>query len=316
MKPTNILAALPFALCATFAPAQSLTTFYGHNFPGASNWTIFFDLQVHTAIDVAGLECNISTAVGSVGSVDVYMTAAGGTHVNNESNPVWTLVGTGQQSSANGVGSPTGIAMTAPFSIQPGTYGVGLHHRGSFGPANTIGTGTNQTFSNAELTLTAGSLTLSQPGMPSSILFSPRVFNGGIFYGGFATARVAGSGCGPSNFKVRTTSRPALGRTVNVEIEDIPAAAVTAGLLVGFSPIEPGIDLTAVGMPGCTLFSNGDAVLPLANGVTSTTESFAIGNDPALIGTEVAMQALAVVFGENPLNVVLSNATLWRIDTQ
>ncbi|MCP5090258.1 MAG: hypothetical protein GY949_04970, partial [Gammaproteobacteria bacterium] len=175
IKTTVGLAILAFA--GTSAHAQTtLSTLYlgGNGKASGTGWTCQMDFTVSHAIRVAAFELN---ALAGTGTIDVYMTAAGGTYVGNELNPaVWTLVSSSASFVSNGFGVPTVATMNTPFIVNPGVYGVKILLNG-VGLHYTNGDGTNQSYSNADLQIDLGSVTTL-----SGAIWNPRVFNGGVTY--------------------------------------------------------------------------------------------------------------------------------------
>ncbi|MGE0145342.1 MAG: hypothetical protein AB7I19_17035 [Planctomycetota bacterium] len=99
-------------------------------------------------------------------------------------------------------------------------------------------------------------------------------------------------------------ARPIIGASANLTVTNVPAGTVAAGLLIGFAP--QAVDLTGVGMPGCTDLAAFDVVFGL---VTPPSYSSSVGylNDPALLGASLYWQAFAIVPGINPFGLILSN---------
>jgi hypothetical protein len=167
-----------------YAQCKSLSTLFtggNYNSIGGQN---FFDLNVTKAsgVTIESLDVNVGplTAVGTTFQVDVY--TAPNTHVGNELNMgAWTLVASGQAVSQLS-NTPTPVDIS-DFSLPMGKVGICI----TFTNANlayTNGTGANQTYSNADLTLTAGTAT-NAPW--TGTVFTPRVFNGTIYYDCFKT---------------------------------------------------------------------------------------------------------------------------------
>jgi hypothetical protein len=183
-------------------PAQSLTTtFAGGNGLGA-NSTIYFDLVLAVPLSFHQFDVNSSSTVTTAGSIEVRWCA--GTYIGNDTNAgAWTLGGTGTLSAA-GQNTPTPVLLAAPFVLPPGNYGFAVTFLGvaqSYTNGNgtsTPGSGTNQTYSTAELTLLAGASAGGPPG--TAIANTPRVFNGTIHYtiagsGTVAQRSTYGTGC-------------------------------------------------------------------------------------------------------------------------
>lgn len=201
----RILASLALAALATTAAAQSpLLTLTGGTNQGNIGNNIFFNLQVNQTVTINRIDflCGANTVASSSGILDVYLgpTTYVGNHLNSS---LWTLV-----ASATGVTvSPSAIVsgtLGTPLCLGPGNYGVALkstnfNHGYTNGTGTNVpGSGTNQTFSTAEMTLRAGA---NQNTPWTSILNEPRVWNGGIYYtlGGTPITVAAweryGSGC-------------------------------------------------------------------------------------------------------------------------
>lgn len=117
----------------------------------------YFDVDITNAqgIVITKFDVNLSTTSNPSGRFDVWVTAAGGSHVGNEMNPgVWSLVSSAMYT-RDGGGRQT-ITLTQPFYLAPGTYGMTLHYDGLnpvyTNPANQTPP-LPPTYSNADLTL-------------------------------------------------------------------------------------------------------------------------------------------------------------------
>ena len=101
------------------------------------------------------------------------------------------------------------------------------------------------------------------------------------------------SGNGTMPLSLDADARPVIGTTINLVIDNIPAASPLAGLIFSLTKHDPGIDLTASGMPGCFQYVNFDAVqLVIAPG-TSHLSPYPVPNDPTLSGVLIKLQAAA-----------------------
>ncbi len=125
-------------ICSLFAAALAAqsplqSTFVGGlqiSNPGPPAATALFDLTVSdpTGIVIRQIDCNINTNSGTNGTLGVWVTAPGGTHVNNHLNAaVWTQVAS---ASRTHTGGRTVFVLPTPFHLAAGTYGVALHHVG------------------------------------------------------------------------------------------------------------------------------------------------------------------------------------------
>lgn len=188
------------AVLAVAVSAQSpLTTLYSGGNGGAAEWTNFFNLTPNVGLAVTQFDLNVSSAVGTPGTIDVYLTAPGGSYSGNEFNAgAWTLAMSSSSFTSNGPGVATSAILTAPILLSPGQIGVAVRYRG-VAMSYTNGTGANQVYSNTELTLSAGSSSSSTSGPFTGGINNPRVWNGAVHYlvgSGFARATAYGTGCG------------------------------------------------------------------------------------------------------------------------
>src|SRR5437868_6049184 len=180
---------------ASRAPAQvsrQLTTTFATNNGGGAGWGVFFDLAVtnEKGVTIKSLEINQSS------QLDIYTCPT--TYVGNDTNmAAWTKV---SSASVTGTGSNNFplTTLTPPLVLTPATYGVMLYYV-TGAPLYTNGTGTNQVYANSDLTVTTG---IVHAGLFSSTLFTPRVWNGSIYYDVVASSasfRMFGAGCMGSN---------------------------------------------------------------------------------------------------------------------
>jgi hypothetical protein len=178
----TIVAAVAAGLIAGSASADSITTLFASNNRGTNGGMVYFTLTVlnPAGINVTGFDINNTAIATDTINMDVY-TRVGG-HAGQELNSgAWTLTSSGSGNGA-GVNNPAFIN-TTDFVLAPGTYGIALRalHNGTAtsGHEYTNGTGSNQNYANADVTLSLGSATNGVFG-PSA--FQPRVWNGTIYY--------------------------------------------------------------------------------------------------------------------------------------
>lgn len=170
------LAAL--AALSSSAFASSITTSFTTDSGGLFDWTVFVDLNVASGITVTHFDVNVFLP-GVTVDLDIY--ARTGTASGFEQSSVgWTLVSMGSGVGAGG-DAPTAVD-TTDFALGAGITGLALHHRNNF--VNYINAnGTNEFYSNADLSLTAISASNSTAaGFDGSSVYSPRVFSGTIYY--------------------------------------------------------------------------------------------------------------------------------------
>jgi hypothetical protein len=184
MKTGVSLAAVAGLALATVASGQSLsTTFAGGNGLSSPPDAAYFDVSVGAnPLTVTAFDTNTDVALGDRFTIEVHLSVGG--FAGKTTDPAaWTLatLGTGL---GNGTGnSVDAVAIDTPFALAANTvYGVAFVYTsyGAGGGVNyTNGTGGNQAFSNADLSMRLGS---SQSTFLVSTLFEPRVWNGTIYY--------------------------------------------------------------------------------------------------------------------------------------
>jgi len=172
-------------------PDCGLESLFASNNQGNSGGAVYFDLTAGpNDVDVIALDMNLlaGAPAGACGGggpvpvfVDVYLTDPGGTFAGNEGNPgAWNLVvsGTGD---AVGTDNKSFIELPSSITLQANTtYGVALVPIGS-AHRYTNGTGSNERYSNNELSFVGGSATNVPFALP---LFNPRVANVVVYYDG------------------------------------------------------------------------------------------------------------------------------------
>ena len=171
------------ASAAAARPAIS-TMFTGGN-SGSAGGGVYYQIVVGAnPIQITGFDVNTTAVAGTALPFRVF--TAAGTHAGNEANPgAWTLQSTGS-GIATGPNTPNPITLANSFVLAANTsYGIAITLSSASGtpaPASnsyTNGNGTNQQFSNGDLTLNLGTATNI---LFSGSAFSPRVFNGTVYY--------------------------------------------------------------------------------------------------------------------------------------
>tara|TARA_R110002073_G_scaffold36913_1_gene107336 strand:- start:466 stop:1071 length:606 start_codon:yes stop_codon:yes gene_type:complete len=142
---------------------------------------------------------------------------------------------------------------------------------------------------------------------------SPRIWNGTIRYSSFGSTPCAlatnyGDGCGGLTL---SSTLPTLASSVDVMTNNLPVGTLAGVLAAGFTTLEPGVDLTSNGAPGCYL--NLVSVVSLSWFPTAPSASIALPNNPALYGQTFAVQSAALVPGINALNLVTSHGMKFTI---
>lgn len=252
----TLLLPIAFALTAAVSSQSPLTTtFTSSTFLAATTGvTVYFDLDVRTAVDIAQIDANFYGAAGPQVRIEVWV--RNGTHIgNNSSSGGWTLAGVSNTVTSNGRNVATPCPFATPFRLQPGLNGIAVQHFGA-GAAYTAGTGTGAIYSStAEMDFRQGGA--SNPPIFGGTQNAPRVMNCSIHYtpvGGFATAAPYGSGCGGisnhasyyENFPSRTFDLGGGATTVNslLHIATSTGYLVTPGTGAWFTPTSAPLALT------------------------------------------------------------------------
>src|SRR6266496_2031385 len=175
-------------------PTNSITTLFASNNFGNPGGANYFDLTVaSSAISVTALDINTAETV-SFSNFRVYV-LPGMTFSGHETNmALWTQVATGSGTGV-GVDMPTHVTLSNPIPLLAGTlYGIAMVADPAITLHYTNGNGSNQNYSNVDLALFLGSATNVPFTAP---VFSPRVWNGTIYYdvvgGGTPTPTATGT---------------------------------------------------------------------------------------------------------------------------
>ncbi len=295
--------------------AQSLTTTFAGGNGGSTGWGNFFELTNTSgkALQITKLDVNASAAASTKFTIDVYITSK--TFVGKDAKPsAWTKVATGKGVS-KGRNNKTPVDISDFVLAAGGSYGIAVYYNGT-GMAYTNGSKPLTTFKNSDLTLKAG---VSRTGRFSGSLFSPRIWNGTIYYSKAATAFYGtfGAGCkGPTGtpaIAANPASLPKLGSLFRVSLSGMPLTSRLALMITSVNnssfngaPILP-LDLKVAGAPGCFLLV--DPLLftgiPLLKG--TGTMNLPIPNLPALKGIAFFQQAIGFDVKANAAGFVVSN---------
>ncbi len=158
-------------------PGDLQTLFAGGN-NGSPGGAVYFDMTVG-AEDIEIDSFDMNTAQTGPFTMDVYVFE--GTYVGNQGNPApWgAAVATGSGTGA-GVGLPSTATLDVPVTMSAGTtYAVALVFDATHSHTYTNGDGTNQNYSNGDITLDLGSAS----NVPfTNPIFDPRVWNGSVGY--------------------------------------------------------------------------------------------------------------------------------------
>ncbi len=171
---------------ASTASAGSLKTTYDGNFTTSvktdNNSTAFFDLTLHSAATITSLEMATKGGSGNAFTLEVFVTAAGGTYVGNANNAgAWTQVATG---SGNTSSLPAPVDIT-DFTLPAGTYGLAIHIAG---PSinNDVGfggrSGVSLVYQNNDMTVSCGAYTNVDGLFNDNAPATGWVWSGELFY--------------------------------------------------------------------------------------------------------------------------------------
>ena len=112
----------------------------------------------------------------------------------------------------------------------------------------------------------------------------------------------------PLALDAQAGSNPVVGGPFTMLLGNIPAGTPLAAFVLGFTQLNPGADLSVLGMPGCRRFTTLDAnivVLPLGSPAVPFTLN--IPNLAAYIGYSLYAQGASFSAGFNALGVIASN---------
>ncbi len=310
-----VVAASVLAQCGS----ASLSTLYAANNGGSTGWGVFFDVAIASplGINICAFDTNTgNTAVGTPFTISVYVTPA--SYVNVHGAPsAWRLVATGAGSAA-GNNLPSLATLAQPMYLPAGNYGIALYHYGA-SPRYTNGTGANQIYGNTDLTITTGLVRSTFFGTPTvGSIFTPRVWNGGIYYETCSPSSAAGfgfmaSGCAGTMAAatIDTVSRPQLGGLFSVNVTNLPLSY--ADLIIGLSnttsPFGPlPLGLAPFGLSGCSAYVSPDLIFPVGGAANTANFSVGLPPDPALQCLQFFMQAIVYDPAANTLGFVMSDA--------
>jgi hypothetical protein len=125
--------------------------------------------------------------------------------------------------------------------------------------------------------------------------------------GGGAAASPYGTGC--DGLVLGATGVPQLGNAgFALVLSNVPAVSPIGLFAFGSLAVNPGVDLTVLGMPGCFAYTNLDIGLLTGSPVAAGTSTFAlpIPNNPALSGAQLASQGASLSVA-TPLGLATSN---------
>ena len=104
------------------------------------------------------------------------------------------------------------------------------------------------------------------------------------------------------------TNRPVLGTTVNLLTSNAPAGTLGGLMILSTNPVNPGADLSFLGMINCTLYVNLDLMGTFPIVGSSGTASWSIPNVPSASGLIVRAQSATLTPGGNAFGWWMANA--------
>jgi len=231
--------------------SDSLTTLFASDNGGGAGGAVYFDVTVD-ANDIMVTSLDVNTfAAGNAISVEMWTRT--GTASGFEEDPAgWTLAGTATGTSA-AENSPSNVVFGTAITLDANTtYGIALVMDGLNTHEYTTGDGSNEAFSNADLSIALGQAN-NTPFAPG--LFAPRVWNGSINYdvtvisGATPYTVVAGLASGDF-FPVGTT-------TNTLEYVDAGGNAVQCSFDVTVLDVEAPVIVCAAAPGGGNIITNG-----------------------------------------------------------
>ena len=112
---------------------------------------------------------------------------------------------------------------------------------------------------------------------------------------------------GGTPLRLSAATLPALGTTLQLDVDQVTTGSLLGVLILGFGQVNPGVDLTFLGMPGCDLYATLDtqAPFPLAGPLTSLP--LGIPATPSLAGSQFFSQVATFTPAANPFGFLSSN---------
>lgn len=110
------------------------------------------------------------------------------------------------------------------------------------------------------------------------------------------------------------SARPVLGTTIALSTTNAPTTALFALTIFGATQFQPGIDLTFLGMPSCSLHASLDATAPIPMSSGSGSYSLTVPNAPGLAGFTFYTQGAAFDPSVNAFGFLTSNGLRLRLD--
>ena len=116
--------------------------------------------------------------------------------------------------------------------------------------------------------------------------------------------------------QLSASPRAVTGYTVTYTVSRIDPTAYFSLLMMNVGGVDPGVELSILGMPSCWLYVNfPPAVMHVLLGIPTATFQLTIPNSPSLAGIGIDNQAAVWVPGLNPFGAVTSNGLVTIVGT-
>lgn len=113
---------------------------------------------------------------------------------------------------------------------------------------------------------------------------------------------------GPTpNMVLAASARPIIGTSINLVTSNIPANTLLGLQIYSPTILNPGVDLTFVGMPGCQLYSGLDSMITFPVAGSTGQDTLSVPNNPSLAGASIGTQAATLTVGANPFGFLTTN---------
>ena len=109
------------------------------------------------------------------------------------------------------------------------------------------------------------------------------------------------------NLVLSSSARPILGSTINLNTTNIPTGSFLGISILSLTQYSPGVDLTFLGMPNCTLYAGLDVMNTFPTPGTSASVPWLVPNTPSASGLLVMNQSAVIKVGINPFGFVTTN---------
>ena len=243
----------------------SLTSLFASNNGGSSGGAVYFDVTVGPS-DLEVTAIDINTADPGTFTMDIYTLV--GTYVGNETNAgAWGAAAATASGTAAGIDTPSNAVLASSIILSANTtYGMALVLDASHGHDYTNGDGSNQNFSNADMSMALGAASNVPFTAPA---FSPRVFNGTIHY-------TTGGGGGGLDFTCADLGENIVEVTVTDDSGNVSTCMAVVNVIDNIAPVLVCQDVTIELGPDGT--ATVDPMALLAS-LPSTYEVMVIGSD-------------------------------------